>query len=170
MNYYELSDNLISFWYRFIFDNKEEILQNMGRLVYEDNKEEILQFISLGFENVSISFLSEKNIKGLLPYHYNVIKNYKVDNSKLGRSIELDGLASGIGKAKDRLLVIECKYRNKPISLSTLEHLRESLTIFPYKYYDIYLFSKTGFSEDLLSLNNESINLIYLEDMIKSES
>ena len=166
MNYYEISDNLISFWYRFIFDNKEEILQNMGRLVYEENKDDISKFISLGFENVSICFLSEKNIKGLLPYHYNIIKNYKVDNSKLGRSIELDGLASGIGNAKDRLLVIECKYRNKPISLSTLEHLKESLSIFPYKYYDIYLFSKTGFSNDLLTLNDESIKLISLEDMM----
>lgn len=167
MNYYEISDNLISFWYRFIFDNKEEILQNMGKLVYEDNKEEILRFISLGFENVSISFLSEKNIKGLLPHHYNIIRNYKVDNSKLGRSIELDGLATGLGKDKNRLLVIECKYRNKPLSLNVLEHLKESLTIFPYEYYDIYLFSKTGFTNELLSLKEQTINLVSIDDMLK---
>lgn len=167
MNYYEISDNLISFWYRFIFDNKEEILQNMGKLVYEDNKEEILRFISLGFENVSISFLSEKNIKGLLPHHYNIIRNYKVDNSKLGRSIELDGLATGLGKDKNRLLVIECKYRSKPLSLNVLEHLKESLTIFPYEYYDIYLFSKTGFTNELLSLKEKTINLVSIDDMLK---
>lgn len=166
MNYYEISDNLINFWYRFIFDNKEEILQNMGKLVYEDNKEEILKFISLGFENVSISFLSEKNIKGLLPHHYNIIRNYKVDNSKLGRSIELDGLAQGIGKAKNRLLVVECKYRNKPVSLNILEHLKESLTIFPYDYYDIYLFSKSGFTEYLIKLNEDFVHLITIDDMV----
>ena len=62
------------------------------------------QFISFGFENVAISYLSEKNIKGLLPYNYNVIRNYKVDNSKLGRSIELDGLATGLGKDKNSVL------------------------------------------------------------------
>ena len=167
MNYYEISDNLISFWYRFIFDNKEEILQNMGKLVYEDNKEEILKFISLGFENVSISFLLEKNIKGLLPHHYNIIRNYKVDNSKLGRSIELDGLATGLGKDKNRLLVIECKYRNKPLSLNVLQHLKESLTIFPYEYYDIYLFSKAGFTNELLSLKEKTINLVSIDDMLK---
>ena len=114
MNYYEITDNLISFWYSFIFDNKEEIIQNMGKLIYVENEQEINKFISIGFENVALSYLKEKNIKGLLPYNYGIIRNYKVDNSKLGRSIELDGLANGIGKAKNRLLVIECKYRNKP--------------------------------------------------------
>ena len=167
MNYYEISDNLISFWYRFIFDNKEEILQNMGKLVYEENREEIDKFISLGFENVSISYLSEKNIKGLLPYYYNVIRNYKVDNSRQGRSIELDGLATGIGKSKNRLLVLECKYRNKQLSLKDLEHLKESLSIFAYEYYDIYLFSKSGFAKDLLELEDSSIKLITLDNMFE---
>ena len=140
----------------------------MGRLIFEDNKYEILQFISFGFENVAISYLSEKNIKGLLPYNYNVIRNYKVDNSKLGRSIELDGLANGIGKAKNRLLVIECKYRNKPLSLNVLDHLKESLTIFPYEYYDIYLFSKNGFNEELASLDDKSIHLLSLDNMVNN--
>lgn len=88
------------------------------------------------------------------------------ENSKLGRSIELDGLASGMEKAKNRLLVIECKYRNKLLSLKNLEHLKESLSIFPYEYYDIYLFSKSGFTKDLLELKDKTINLILLDDMV----
>ena len=103
----------------------------------------------------------------MLPYYYNIIRNYKVYNSQLGRSIELDGLANGIGRAKNRLLVIECKYRNKPLSSKIIDHLKESLTIFPYDFYDIYLFSKIGFSDVLLSLNDSSINLITLEEMMK---
>ena len=99
--------------------------------------------------------------------HYGVIRGYKVDNSKLGRSIELDGLAQGIGKAKNRLLVAECKYRNKSLSLSVLEHLKESLSIFPAEHYDIYLFSKSGFSDDILALNDSSIHLVSLEEMAK---
>lgn len=166
MNYYEISDNLISFWYRFIFDNKEEILQDMGKIIYDENNENMLLFISSKFENVAISYLTEKNIKGLLPHNYGVIRNYKVDNSSLGRSIELDGLSTGIGKDKNRLLVIECKYRNKLFTLNALEHLKESLSIFPYDYYDIYLFSKSGFDNDVIALNDNSIHLISLEDMV----
>lgn len=165
MNYYEISDNLIRFWYRFVFDNYEEILLNMGKIIYDDISEEITNFISLGFEGVALSYLTEKNIKGELGYYYEIIREYKVDNSKLGRSIELDGLAKGIGKANNRLLVVECKYRNKAVSLSVLEHVMESVSIFEYDNYDIYLFSKSGFSDDILTLNNPFVHLISIEDM-----
>lgn len=167
MNYYEISDNLIRFWYRFVFDNRDEVLGDLGKVIYEDKAEEISLFISVGFEDIALSYLTEKNVKGELSYHYGVIRGYKVDNSKLGRSIELDGLAQGIGKAKNRLLVAECKYRNKSLSLSVLEHLKESLSIFPSEHYDIYLFSKSGFADDILALKDSSIHLVSLEDMAK---
>ena len=168
MNYYEISDNLIRFWYRFVFDNREEILTDMGRVIYSAYKEDIDLFVSAGFEDVALSYLTEKNVKGELEYYYEVIRGYKVDNSKLGRSIELDGLAKGIGKAKDRLLVAECKYRQKKLSLAVLDHLKESLSIFPAEHYDIYLFSKTGFADDILSVDDPQIRLITIEDMVKN--
>jgi len=166
MNYYEISDNLIRFWYRFVFDNREEIEQNMGKVIFDENLSEINLFISVGFEDVALSYLTERNVKGELGYYYEVIRGYKVDNSKLGRSIELDGLAKGIGKAKNRLLVAECKYRNKALSLAVLEHVRESLSIFSAEYYDIYLFSKVGFADDLLTLNDPLVHLISIADMV----
>jgi len=166
MNYYEISDNLISFWYRFIFDNRGEIEQNLGSVIYRENVDDIELFISTGFENTALSYLAEKNAQGELGFYYEVIRGYKVDNSKLGRSIELDGLARGIGKNKNRMIVAECKYRNKALSLAVLEHVRESLTVFPADYYDIYLFSRSGFSDDLLSLNDKSVHLISLDTMV----
>ena len=166
MNYYEISDNLIRFWYRFVFDNREEIEQNMGKVIFDENLSEINLFISVGFEDVALSYLTERNVKGELGYYYEVIRGYKVDNSKLSRSVELDGLAKGIGKAKNRLLVVECKYRNKALSLAVLEHVRESLSIFSAEYYDIYLFSKVGFADDLLALNDPLVHLISMADMV----
>ncbi len=167
MNYYEISDNLIRFWYRFIFDNRDEILQNMGKVIYAESFDEIMLFISMGFEDVALSYLTEKNINGELEHYYEVIRSFKVDNSKLGRSIELDGLASGIGKAKNRLLVVECKYRNKALSFSVFEHLMESISIFPAEYYDVYLFSKSGFADDILALNDPSVHLVTIDEMVK---
>ncbi len=167
MNYYEISDNLIRFWYRFVFDNRDEILQDMGGVIYNESREEINLFISSGFEDVALSFLTEKNKNGELGYYYEVIRGYKVDNSKLGRSVELDGLAKGIGKAKNRLLVAECKYRNKVLSRDVLEHLMESVSIFTAEYYDVYLFSKSGFADDLLCINDPLVHLIEVEDMVK---
>lgn len=165
MNYYEISDNLIRFWYRFVFDNREEIQQDIGRIIYEENREDIALFVSKGFEDVALSYLTEKNVNGDLGYYYGVIRGYKVDNSKLGRSIELDGLASGIGKAKNRLLVAECKYQSKAVSRAVLDHVLESASIFSAEHYDVYMFSKSGFADDLLSLDDPNVHLVTLEDM-----
>ncbi|MBO5273511.1 MAG: ATP-binding protein [Clostridia bacterium] len=167
MNYYEISDNLIRFWYRFVFDNREEIQQDMGRIIYEENREDIALFISKGFEDTALSYLTEKNVGGDLGYYYGVIRGYKVENSKLGRSIELDGLASGIGKAKNRLLMAECKYQSKAISRAVLTHVLESASIFPAEHYDVYLFSKSGFTDDILALDDPNVHLITLEDMMQ---
>lgn len=114
--------------------------------MYEESKAEIDDFIAHGFEDVAISFLTEQNSKGLLKYYYEPIRNYKVDNSKLGRSIELDGLAKGLGKNKDKLLVVECKYRKAPFSTAMLEQVKESVSVFDgFSAYDYYLFSKPWF-------------------------
>lgn len=165
MNYYEISDNLIRFWYRFIFDNKEEILLNMGEQILESYNEQIDLFISRAFEDVALSYLSELNIKRKLAYNYGIIRGYKVENSKLGRSIELDGLARGIGNASNRLLVVECKYRNKLFTFEMFEHLKESVSIFSeYEYYDYYLFAKNGFDAKLLA--NKNLHLLSIEDIL----
>lgn len=165
MNYYEISDNLLRFWYRFIFDNQDEIQQDMGKVIYDENLDEIKLFISVGFENVALSYMTEKNIKGELSYYYGVLRGYKVDNSKLGRSVELDGLADGIGKAKHRMLVVECKYRNKAFSYAMYEHLMESVSIFPAEQYDVYLFSKSGFADDMEKAKSSNVHCITLEEM-----
>lgn len=168
LNYYEISDNLLRFWYRFIFDSKGEIALGLGDVLYEESKAEIDDFIAHGFEDVAISFLTEQNSKGLLKYYYEPIRNYKVDNSKLGRSIELDGLAKGLGKNKDKLLVVECKYRKAPFSTAMLEQLKESVSVFDgFSAYDYYLFSKSGFTEEMLSIKDDNIHLITLSALIK---
>lgn len=82
--------------------------------------------------------------------------------------MEFDGLDKGIGNGSDHLLVAECKYRTKELSLSVLEHLKSSLTAFPSYHYDFFLFSRAGFSEDILALNGSSVHLISLEDMVQA--
>ena len=167
LNYYEISDSLIRFWYRFVFEHKEEIALGLGKAIYEEAKDDIEDFIAHGFEDVAIAYLTEKNAKGLLPCYYEPIRNYKVDNSKLGRSIELDGLAKGLGKSNGHLLVIECKYRNKIFSLEMFEHLKESASIFEgYSHRDYYLFSKSGFDARVLSEGDE-IHAFSLDDLFR---
>lgn len=166
MNYYEISDNLLRFWYRFVFSNRDAIQLGFGDAVLSQEIEEINDFISRAFEDTVIDYMTEQNRRGRLGALYGPIRNYKVENSRLGRSVELDGLAETIGKNR-KLLVIECKYRNAPFSGKMLEHLKESVTVLaPYEGYDYWLFSKSGFTKEIKDNASANIHLISSSDML----
>lgn len=160
-NYYEINDNLLKFWYKFIFNNSERI-KISGEIVFNELKEKINQFISFGFESVCRLYLDQKNIEGSLNTVFPKLQTYKVEKSILNRSIEIDGLS----KSSDYLLVVECKYRNCKVTKSMIEHLKESASVFPSKLKRIYyVFSKSGFEEDLLLAKEDNLHLIDFNDL-----
>lgn len=161
--YYDISDPLLRFWYKLIFHNSERIKLN-GNIVFEESKEKIEQFISFGFEDVCKLFLEQLNINGKLGTVYPPIKTYKVKKSILNRSVEIDGLS----QSENALLVVECKYRNNKFNKSMFEHLVESVSVFPNKLTrQYYIFSKSGFENDILEVKGESVNLFSLEDLFR---
>ena len=163
-NYYEISDPFIRFYYKLIFLNIEDIQRGLGKEIFKSNLKVIDSIIEHGFEDVVNSYMDEKNLNGELNAIYHSFKKYSVDNSILGRSVEIDGLSESLDKRS--LLVIEAKYRNKDISLKVLNHLKESASIFSgYKNKVYYLFSKTSFADDLVRHKSENIKLISLADM-----
>ena len=165
LNYYEISDPMIRFYYALIYPNLEDIQRRLGEKIYELNKDKINSVIEHGFEDVVNSYMDEQNITGKLNYSYHAFKKYVVDNSILNRSIEIDGLAESLDKKN--LLVIEAKYRNKNVSLKILDHLKENVSIFAKKYTSIkyYIFSKKSFSDDLLKINDINVKLVMLDEM-----
>ena len=160
-NYYEIGDPLLKFWYTFIFDNQERIKTN-GEKVYQEVKENIHQFICRGFEEVCRLYVQQLNMDGELKEVFPKLQTYKVEKSKLGRSVEIDGLAL----ANDTLLVLECKYRTIPFNREMLEHLKESVSVFAEKYKrKYYIFSKAGFTAEVKEEEGYNLKLISLKDL-----
>ena len=169
LNYYEISDNLLRFWYRFIFSYRDDILLGTGSFIYAELSGAIEQFIFHAMEDAAISYMTEKNINGELGRIYHPIRNYRVENSQLGRSVELDGLAEEVKKTKTKaLLVLECKYRKTAFSMKMFQHLKESVSVLGhYDPIDYWLFSKNGFEEELRSAESDHIHLVKYSDMVK---
>ena len=165
-NYYVVGDSLLRFWYRFIFDQRDVIQNGFGEVLFNEDQEGIYDFIARSFEDVALLWMDEQNRNGKLPVYYGPFRNYTVENSKLNRSVELDGLAEGLGKNKQHLLVVECKYRKKPFNGSMLAHLKESVSLFDtYEVIDYYLISKTGFTDEVMALNDPHIHRLTLNDL-----
>ena len=164
--YYKISDRMLDFYYGAVYNDLEDIKQGKGDSVFEKNKERIVSFISHGFEDVVIDYMNELNKEGKLPDTYKEFRKYEVPNSKLNRSVEIDGIAESITDKKG-LIVIEDKFREKDISINVLNHLKESVSIFEvYSNIHYYLFSKKGFTKDLLKLKDKNVHLIDINKMI----
>lgn len=160
--YYEISDQLLKFWFIFIYPNIEKIKIN-SELVYQTQKEKIGLFLNHGFEHICGLYIDELNSSGYFKEVFDHPKIYKVEKSKLNRSIEIDGLSV----QNNKLLVLDCKDKNEKYSLSMFEHLKKNISVFPNKYIPIYyIFSRGGFSDSVLSLKDKNIHLVTYKDLL----
>lgn len=158
---YKLKNNYFKFYFRFVYPNISELEEADVAGVYDFMVAPFLnEYTSFVFEDVCIQYMRKLNKKKALPFRY----------SKIGRwwkkQVEIDILAMdqyGNG------IFGECKWKNSKIARKDLEELKEKSisveTFFENKYY--YLFSKSGFSDELLKLAevDKSIKLIGLEDL-----
>ncbi len=162
-HYYVIADPMLRFWYLFVYD-RQELIRINGKRVLSDLSAPIREFLDKGFEDTALLFLDQENRRGKLPGVFPEIQNFRADKTSLGRSVEIDGLS----RSGDVLLVVECKYRNKAFSSAMLEHLKESTSIFAEKLHrEYYLFSKSGFSDDME--HGDNIHEYTLEDLFQEK-
>ena len=159
--YYVINDPMLAFYYRFIRDNVEMIKLGYGKLIRKKQENAIDDFIHHYFENECIEYLSYLNKKGQLLDLYYDFQNYKVENSSLGRSIEIDIIAS----TNDCLLIGESKLTKNKRTVKDYYDILEDISVPPFtsfKTKEIYLFGASGFENDLLEKEDSNLHLIDL--------
>ena len=137
------------FWFRFIEPNLSLLKEGRSEEILELIKREFDEYASLGFELLSGELMAKKlGLDGILL------------SSFWSKNIELDMLFSINGK----IIVGEAKYKERKICKNVLNlvlHKCERLGIKP----DIVaLFSKSGFSNELLGLKDERLRLYEIKD------
>nr|WP_315519347.1 DUF234 domain-containing protein [uncultured Campylobacter sp.] len=143
------SSHFSRFWFRFIEPNLSLLKEGKSEEILELIKKEFDEYASLGFELLSGELMAKKlGIDGILL------------SSFWSKNIELDMLFSINGK----IIVGEAKYKERKICKNVLNlvlHKCERLGIKP----DIVaLFSKSGFSNELLGLKDERLRLYEIKD------
>ena len=137
------------FWFRFIEPNLNLLKEGRSEEILELIRREFDEYASLGFELLSGELMAKKlGFNGILL------------SSFWSKNIELDMLFSINGK----IIVGEAKYKERKICKNVLNlvlHKCERLGIKP----DIIaLFSKSGFSNELLGLKDERLRLYEIKD------
>ena len=153
---YKLTDNFFKFWYTYVFPNTSALELGDTKGVYDLYiKDTLNHFASSSFENICIDYLNLENIKGTLPFRFKTIGRWWDNNNN-----EIDIYATD-GKS---LLLGECKFKNSKVTIADYQDLKNKCCNEMPKYY--YIFSKSGFKENLIELSkDENIKLISLEEI-----
>lgn len=120
---YEMTDNLLRFWYTYIYKNKSA-LRMLGAEAFYDNYIEpsITTFISHRFEEIARTFFSlqvkEGKRKGIFR-----IGTYYYDDSATKTNGEFDIVLP----RKDNFDIYEVKYYSKPLSLKEMQAEEEQI-------------------------------------------
>ncbi|MCH4889272.1 ATP-binding protein [Acidaminobacter sp. JC074] len=159
---YQISDLYYLFYYRFVSKYTDAIEQELGRHVYDTRVyQEWSTYLGYVFEKVCVMYLSRENTKMSLPFL--ILKFGKwwgTDPIKKTRE-EIDI----IGLGDDGMIFCECKYKSEKVDLSVLNKLIERSRLIPTDKRVYYIFSKSGFTDQLLERANDDIHLIDLSHM-----
>ena len=156
-----MADNLLRFWYRFIFDQRDVIQNGFGEILFREDLEGIRDFTARSFADVALLWLEEQNRQGNCPY--------TMARSAIIR-LKTQGLAAlsswtvwrrgSVGIATSACCRMQVSGKT-PFSMAMLVHLRESLSLFDqYKVIDYYLVSRSGFTEDVCAIHDQHRHLI----------
>ena len=165
--YYEINDRMTAFYFKFVQPYLEHIKLGNGMFIKNKEKNAIDDFMHHSYEKLCITYLNELNNQGKLNTFYLSFTNFRADKTSLNRSVEVDI----VGEDNGSLLLGECKYSKKEKGVDVYNHLKESGTIKPFdtykkKYY--YIFSHTGFNDELKKCQDSNLYLISSKDMLEA--
>lgn len=163
---YEICDTMLSFYYRFIRENSELIKTGYGNLIKKEQTNQIKDFVDRAFEFECLTYLEYLNKSGKLNTLYHEFNNCNIENSELGRSIELDIVAS----QNKYLLVAECKFSKNKRTVNDYYDMLEDLSINIFNSYskkELFLFGASGFCDEFLNIDDHNLKLIDLKKMFE---
>jgi len=161
---YRLNDGMFRFWYRFVYPNISRIALDAGEMVYEYIQDGISGFMGEIFEDICRQYLWREKIADRLPFRFNDCGRWWGNNPLLKSEQEIDLLA--YNKKERKGIFCECKWSDEQVDSHVLDGLMNKASMFFYeeKYY--FLFSKTGFKENVRKRANDRIRLIEFKKMV----
>ncbi|MCL2031770.1 MAG: ATP-binding protein [Methanomassiliicoccaceae archaeon] len=143
---YRIKDNMYRFWYRFVWDNIG-LVESEHTHIYKEKVEPFIpDFMGHVFEDVCVQYLTRLNAKGRLPFTFDSIGRWWGGNPVTKKETEIDVVAS----SGNKMIVGECKWKSKETGVDVYRDLRNKAAMFADKDIYYFIFSKSGFTKELM--------------------
>jgi AAA+ ATPase superfamily predicted ATPase len=155
---YKLSDNMFKFWYKFVPNNNMNIELGMTDYVYDEKiLPKLPDYMGHIFEDICIQYMKKQNKARALPFIFDKIGQWWGNNPESKSQEEIDVVAT----AEKSAIFGECKWTKELVGVELLNDVKRKSAIFNLfekKYY--YLFSKSGFTDNLQKIAKEENNIM----------
>ncbi|GAB2025960.1 ATP-binding protein [Lactovum odontotermitis] len=142
---YQIKENFLRFWYRYVFSVRSEIERGNGDVYFSLALENLNEFIGPIFEEIARQYLRRQNAQRKLPFTAKSFGKWW-GKDRQGQSQEIDIVVESMD---DRSLIIgECKWKNRLEVFQTVKKLKERAEIFDRYHTDLYLFTKKAICAD----------------------
>lgn len=162
---YEITDNYYKFWYRFLFTNQNYYSMLGLELSCEEILENVNDYMGPVFEKICEQYLIRAARAKKLPFIPYKMGKWWGNNPLIKAQDDVDILA--FDKTGKKVLLCECKFRNKPMPMEEYDDLVMAAEMFKNaeeKY--LMFFSKSGFTESVKErAARENAVLLTIEDL-----
>jgi len=176
---YKITDNFFRFWYSFVFANLSDLEAGDAAGVFDNAVQpQFNDFASMAFESVCCEFIRNMNQRNKLEFRITNLGRWwgKVnqtvieDNGKCRiASVESEIDIVALDANYRNYILCECKFSNSKMDISDLRSLMEKASFIREGAMVQYmLFSKSGFTNALISLadENKNVQLFSLTDVL----
>ncbi|WEV40120.1 ATP-binding protein [Lactobacillus sp. ESL0681] len=153
---YQITENFLAFWYRYVFGVRGEIEQGNGTIYCLAAIQDLSDFIGPIFEEITRQYLRRMNAVNKLPFIGKTFGKWW-GKDKQGNVQEIDVVVESLDSKQ--LLIGECKWRDQFKIKQTVQHVNERADLFTkYTCYK-YLFTKLP-----IKLQDEEVVNVSVED------
>lgn len=161
---YLIADNLFRFWHRFVPQNVAAIMSGRVEQIYECGiKKYYSDYMGQVFEKMCKDYLLYYAED--LPIDIREIGQWWGTDDRNKKQVQIDIVCTPI--EGNEYIISSCKYKNEFIGVEEYELLKKYAEVFGKgEKYHFYIFSKSGFTEELRKLQEEGkVSLVTLGDM-----
>lgn len=161
---YRIKDNFFRFWFRFVLPNMSHIELGNYEIVLENIRRDLGLFCSFVYEDVAREIVRNYIRTGVIS------KSFTSFGKWWSKDAEIDLVA--MDTSSRNILVGECKWTNQPVFYEEFKKLKSKTLLLqkalPVKNPEITyaLFSKNGFSGDLISKRSQDLLLFNQDNLI----
>lgn len=136
---YQITENFLAFWYRFVFPYRNEIENGESDVFFDLALQQLSEFVGHAFEDITRQYLRRANRSGKLPFVARSYGNWWGKDTD-GKLQEIDVIVESVDKKE--LLIGECKWQNSFHTSQVTQVLQAGTEIFDRFHCYPYLFTK----------------------------